>query len=276
MGRNFASPADPRHVFVFNYILDTAAAAGSPITAETFQRFVELEKNLPRQVAADLFDRIKNHWDDEWLLPGLLYPIDKNKYTALYYCERGETFAARNLLRQKFDASVDEMQVYRFVLPPDAKNVDCIRFDPIDYPGIVLVQSMRLFAPDGSCAWSWDLSEKSIVASNGLNLLLADGDTAVVWAWNDDPQIVFEVDKMIVEAVGTGWFFEVRMKPAEISILSRLLNERQTKLADFANTLAGQNADLTAIRAELAAVYHSRKWRWANKIANFVRFLRMS
>lgn len=276
MERKFARPAEAQHAYLADYILDSINAAGVGFTCQDLEHCIAREKKFQKIVAGDLFDQDQQRWHKATLLPGMITPLDDRRFSALYFRTADEEYSENRQLRQEYNAQSSELQVLRFTIPSLAQDVAFFRFDPIDYAGIVRLTSLQLHDPTGKSVWAWNFQADCIADSSGLLPFFRDAESVILWAVNDDPQIIFSVSQLTAATIGAGWTLAIGLENLTPHRLGYLLAERQLQISGLHEQIAAAETEILNRQAELTGIYRSRKWRLAEKLARIAKFFGVS
>ena len=98
-----------------------------------------------------------------------------------------------------------------------------------------------------------------------------DAESVILWAVNEDPQIILSVSQLTAATVGAGWILEIGQKNLAPNRLGYLLAERQLQISGLHEQIAAAETEILNRQAELTGIYRSRKWRLVEKLARIAR-----
>ncbi|RTL42975.1 MAG: hypothetical protein EKK49_00585 [Rhodocyclaceae bacterium] len=104
-------------------------------------------------------------------------------------------------------------ELMRFVLPPEVASVHALRFDPLDGPGSVRLQSLRLMDQDGVVHWEAEGRATLFERMQGMCCLpAAPGAGVYLMSKGEDPRCVLGIDAVVLAQIRAGWALELRVE----------------------------------------------------------------
>jgi O-antigen biosynthesis protein len=242
------------------FFILSARAAGIVVDSDDFDRYAASECEFQSfATGRDAADFLAG-WAEDGLPLAAAAPA---RFTvAVYYGHPDVGFSDNRTVAEQVSGGPETV---RFTLPKDAASPSMLRIDPSDRPAWYEISSVELFDDTGIRRWSCALRDDLVVSPSVIVLRSAPGDAGlIIYASDNDPQMLPVLPADIAPRVGPGWTLAMRIRIVDTPEIARRFadstafwaTQAEQARADVGNAAAKQldsERNVRELREHLAA-----------------------
>ncbi|WP_175944764.1 class I SAM-dependent methyltransferase [Caballeronia sp. BCC1704] len=223
--------------------IDAARAAGMAISDEDFHRYAAEEGEFQSFATGRDVSEFLAGWADEGLPLASTAPA---RFTAtVYYGHPDVGFSDSRTVAAQVSGGPETV---RLTLPPDASSPSMLRIDPSDRPAWYQISSIEVLDDRGILRWTCALKDDLVLSPSVIPLRAAPGDAGLlIFASDNDPQMLPVMPADIASQVGAGWALEMRIRIVETHEIARRFGD---SMAHWAGQVEQARAGVDRAAAE--------------------------
>lgn len=248
----FAEVTSRYPTFAFRHSSGLGVVAVGNDVPKPFQEFLR-SANAGPAIYRTFFERLADTLiNAEDMLPVAGISVETSAIAHLYYRSKDEPFDEMRMVSRSLPAMQGTLDL-NFVLPAGV-DIDYLRFDPIDLPGVFNLISMCLTTAKGESSEVSDL-QRRLGRVNGSLLEPIEGAVVRLATFGEDPYLEFEVGDLLA-GLAANTQLEVALRVTYEAVVDdpsarRLLGSQAEALSNI-REVAARHIDIRSIGREIA------------------------